>query len=690
MTETITVDITTLPSDAREEGSELEIEGRRGVVVSVVGESARIELEAERPSTDSHIVVLGIGWLCYSVGLFVTGWAWAIFGNLGLRPVFEVVAAFRETPVMPALGYFLLGWTLFVTVRNRQQVRAWIPSTSEPRAVLARFNIDKWQVVAVGCLVVLALATRLPGLSYGAYFPDTFRMPIVAKHMLDQGVLSFEAGVPTGFDFRTPSDRQYFRGAPHTLLLLVSFVLFGATDVATRIPGVVISVGTVVAMYGLGSTVFDRRVGAVAALLLAVSGWSIAFSTYVRNYVLYVGAFVLCLYLYARYREHRTDRRFVALLLGLAFLLHTSLQAIIPFGVFVAVLVVDFAPLERREQLLTYASYLVLVAAGVLVLAAPLPQSVAGFVQFAAYHVPTVLWLPVWIGIAAAMASSTRTALGRRLVILYLVPFLSLPVFIESIGRFLYPRYTAAFYPGFVLFGSVLLVAVADVVTQRILSKEHEVVSFQRPAISLDLRQVVTASLVIFVLIAGAGFVVPGTGYSKTDVWPDNYDADSGTMVTWQSETTLNAREAIDGSGLFPYGTAETDVAVLSNGAVDTYWYTKMNARTARERYTPFWLASYDNLEKWSFDESSTTYDPSVSQDVPGVTRYERHTGVPVVSQRSQLTAVRSEYAAGVVIVSEDYAGRLDQSLRAYLEQNLEIGYRTDHVTVYTWGPNRE
>lgn len=690
MSDTITVDASALPSDAREEGSQVEIEGRQGVVVSVVGGSARVEVGRERPDLDSDFVVLGLGWLCYSVGLFVTGWAWAIFGNLGLRPVFEVVAAFRETPAMPALGYLLVGWTAIVAVRNGKRIRSRLASVSERRTGLLPAGITGMQAVGLTCLVSIALVTRLPGLEYGAYFPDTFRTPIVAKHMLEQGVLSFDAGLPTGFDFRTPSNRQYFRGAPHTLLLLLSFVVFGATDVAARLPGVLIGLGAVGAMYGLGTTVFDRRTGAVAAGLLAVSGWSVAFSTYVRNYMLYTGVFVLCLYLYARYRKRRTDGRFVTLLLALALLLHTSLQAIIPFGVFVAVLAVDFVRVEERERILRYAVYFLLMVAGVLAFATPLPQSAAAFAQFAAYHFPSALWPLVWVGVAAGMVTAAQTPLGRRLVILYLAPFLSLPLFIESVNRILYPRYTAAFYPGFVLFGSVLLIAVANWVLRRYLPAGSNVVSLQRPAVSLDARQLVTVGVVALVVLSGFGFVVPGTGYTKSEVWPDNYDSSTGEMVTWQSETTLNAREAFTESGLFPYGTPGTEVAVLSNGAVDTYWYTKANIETARDRYTPFWLASYDNLEKWSFGRDSTTYSPSVTQNVPGVTRYERHTGVPVVSQPEQLTAVRSEYAAGVVIVSEDYAGRLSQSLRAYLEQNLEVSYRTDHVTVYAWGADRE
>jgi hypothetical protein len=58
----------------------------------------------------------------------------------------------------------------------------------------------------------------------------------------------------------------------------LSFLIFGPTEVAARLPSLVASVASVMLIYGLGRSLYGRGVGLVAALLLAASPFTILFA----------------------------------------------------------------------------------------------------------------------------------------------------------------------------------------------------------------------------------------------------------------------------------------------------------------------------------------------------------------------------------------------------------------------------
>jgi 4-amino-4-deoxy-L-arabinose transferase-like glycosyltransferase len=61
-------------------------------------------------------------------------------------------------------------------------------------------------------------------------------------------------------------------------LQALSFLIFGPTEIAARLPSLVASVVSVVLTYGLGRSLYGRGVGLVAALLLAASPFNILFA----------------------------------------------------------------------------------------------------------------------------------------------------------------------------------------------------------------------------------------------------------------------------------------------------------------------------------------------------------------------------------------------------------------------------
>ena len=72
----------------------------------------------------------------------------------------------------------------------------------------------------------------------------------------------------------------------HNIILHVTIALFGDTETALRAPSALLGVANVYVLYLLGSALWDRTTGLIAALLLTVSGFHVWYSTEARMYAL--------------------------------------------------------------------------------------------------------------------------------------------------------------------------------------------------------------------------------------------------------------------------------------------------------------------------------------------------------------------------------------------------------------------
>ncbi|MFC4544128.1 glycosyltransferase family 39 protein [Halosolutus amylolyticus] len=84
------------------------------------------------------------------------------------------------------------------------------------------------------------------------------------------------------------------------LLLSGWTAIFGTSELATRLLSALVGVATVVVCYGVGRRLFDREVGAIAALLVAVSPFHVWYSQEVRMYNLLALLTVLSFYWFVR------------------------------------------------------------------------------------------------------------------------------------------------------------------------------------------------------------------------------------------------------------------------------------------------------------------------------------------------------------------------------------------------------
>lgn len=72
----------------------------------------------------------------------------------------------------------------------------------------------------------------------------------------------------------------------HNIILKLTTAVFGDSETALRAPSALLGVGTIYLLYRLGTLLWDRTTGLIAALLLALSGFHVWYSTEARMYAL--------------------------------------------------------------------------------------------------------------------------------------------------------------------------------------------------------------------------------------------------------------------------------------------------------------------------------------------------------------------------------------------------------------------
>jgi len=167
--------------------------------------------------------------------------------------------------------------------------------------------MKRWQMLEDGRLItglliviiVSGLLLRLWHLGYLNFWGDENITALAVRGILAHGYPRF------------PSEMIYLRSLPTTYLSALSATLFGFHEMALRLPSVLFSAGTIFVIYKLGQRVFSRRLGLVAAFVLAFSYWDLEFARHARMYAPF--AFFYTLTLYAIYRGviERDQRWFV-------------------------------------------------------------------------------------------------------------------------------------------------------------------------------------------------------------------------------------------------------------------------------------------------------------------------------------------------------------------------------------------
>jgi 4-amino-4-deoxy-L-arabinose transferase-like glycosyltransferase len=148
-----------------------------------------------------------------------------------------------------------------------------------------------WARWALGAILILAVGLRLPALGEGLWLDEILTHVNYAR-------LPFASILST-----YASENQHFL---FSLMAHASYLLFGETAFALRLPAVIFGVGCIWALYLFGRTVTSTEEALVTVLLLALSYHHVWFSQNARGYTGLLFFSILSSYFFVRARqEHR-------------------------------------------------------------------------------------------------------------------------------------------------------------------------------------------------------------------------------------------------------------------------------------------------------------------------------------------------------------------------------------------------
>ncbi len=126
-----------------------------------------------------------------------------------------------------------------------------------------------WILIILVVLLIISFGLRLYGLNAGLWLDEILTHVKYARLPYGEIITTFD------------SENQHFL---FTLLAHTSYLLFGETAAALRLPAVLFGVGSILALYLLGREVADAREGLLAAALMAFTYHHVWFSQNARGY----------------------------------------------------------------------------------------------------------------------------------------------------------------------------------------------------------------------------------------------------------------------------------------------------------------------------------------------------------------------------------------------------------------------
>ncbi|MDD4498692.1 MAG: glycosyltransferase family 39 protein, partial [Methanosarcinaceae archaeon] len=178
---------------------------------------------------------------------------------------------------------------------------------------------------------------------------------IAALAILEKGMPIFDSGF------------FYGRAILNTFFIATSFKIFGVNEFAGRLPSVFFGTLTIYLVYVIGSKWGNKRVGILAALLLAFSVWEIAWSRQARMYQQLQFFYILSLYLYYEFWTTKNIRILILLVISSVA---TMLTHIFGYSLVVIFLIcsITFYFIENRKVRLSLKKVFPLAIAGILLL----------------------------------------------------------------------------------------------------------------------------------------------------------------------------------------------------------------------------------------------------------------------------------------------------------------------------------
>ena len=175
--------------------------------------------------------------------------------------------------------------------------------------------LDRNLLILVAILVLAAFLRIFLIGNHGLWIDELFSLRFTSNNLLEliQDVALNDNHPPTYY-----------------ILLHYWILLFGDSEASLRMPSVILSVLSVFYTYKVGTILFNTRVAAIAALLLALSDFSIYYAQEARMYSLLAFASVLSVYFLLRFLDKQTPWSLINYVWSSTLLVYTHL-----YGLFV-------------------------------------------------------------------------------------------------------------------------------------------------------------------------------------------------------------------------------------------------------------------------------------------------------------------------------------------------------------------
>ena len=241
-------------------------------------------------------------------------------------------AQFYASARLPALSLsglaILAGIASLVFARRAQGYLAWLGRASKKGALrlAGDFTLllksivrpSPWLALAIVGLTLAALLARLPFLSRPMQHDESYTFVTFASAPLKEALT----------DYNLPNNHLF-----HTLLVHISYVLFGDAPWAVRLPALLAGILIVPAAYGLARRLYNRHSAILVAALAAAAPVLISYSTNARGYTILAVLTLLTWSLGTYVRQKANAAAWLLLAILGALGLYTVPVFLNPFGI---------------------------------------------------------------------------------------------------------------------------------------------------------------------------------------------------------------------------------------------------------------------------------------------------------------------------------------------------------------------
>lgn len=225
---------------------------------------------------------------------------------------------------MLAVGLALLlmpvrtrGWIKRFVVWSKQKWEAFRVDASLFKAALIRIRPNKWIILALLILILVAAGVRWASIGRAMGHDEAYTFEAFASRPLAKFI----------GDYHLPNNHIL-----HTILVHISYKIFGDAPWAVRLPAFLAGVFLVPAAYWIGKKMYTWSVGILGAAVVAVAPVMISYSTNARGYTLLALLTLLswALGIYLKSHRNRLGWLLLSLLWALGF--YTLPIMLYPFG----------------------------------------------------------------------------------------------------------------------------------------------------------------------------------------------------------------------------------------------------------------------------------------------------------------------------------------------------------------------